>query len=164
MKIRKFRGLIGLGSGLLALFSTALPAQLNVAVVSSAQAQDVSGRTVQALLNEYRASKGLGPLRLDANLTAMAQSQANAMLARRTLSHDVAGGFLQRLGQFGISPVRASENLGSGYRSEQSAFQRWRNSPVHDADMLIPELSRMGLAVARDSSGASYWALDMSDQ
>ena len=53
-------------------------------------------------LNAYRASLGLAPVRLDPQLGAMAQTQADAMAASGQLSHDVGGAFTQRLGAGGL--------------------------------------------------------------
>ena len=46
-----------------------------------------------AALTAYRASHGLGPVRLEPALTVMAQRQADAMVAANELSHTVAGSF-----------------------------------------------------------------------
>ena len=63
-----------------------------------------------AALNAYRASHGLGPTRLDPELTAMAQRQADAMVAGNKMSHDVAGSFTSRLAASGIDTAEAGEN------------------------------------------------------
>ena len=47
----------------------------------------------ESAINAYRASRGLKPLRLDPALTAMAQRQADAMVAGDALSHNVGGPF-----------------------------------------------------------------------
>src|SRR3954453_6031208 len=50
-----------------------------------------------AWLNAYRAKSGLGPVRLDAELTALAQAQADAMASADKVSHDLNGHFSVRL-------------------------------------------------------------------
>ena len=62
-----------------------------------------------AAITAYRASHGLGPVRLDPALTAMAQRQADAMVAANTLSHTVAGAFTTRLASAGIETTEAGE-------------------------------------------------------
>ena len=117
-----------------------------------------------AVLNAYRASHGLGPARLDPALTAMAQRQADAMAAANKMSHDVAGGFASRLAASGADPTEAGENLGGGYYSLQEAMTGWRNSPEHNANLLMINATRLGIAIAKDprTHYGVYWALELA--
>ena len=117
-----------------------------------------------ALLTAYRASHGLKPVRLDPALTAMAQRQADAMVAANELSHDVAGGFSSRIAAAGLDTPRAGENIGGGYYSTQEAFAGWRESPEHNANLLMPQASRFGIAIAKDArtSFRVYWAMEVA--
>jgi hypothetical protein len=117
-----------------------------------------------AALNAYRASHGLGPARLDPALTAMAQRQADAMAAGNKMSHDVAGSFASRLATSGADPTEAGENLGGGYYSLREAMAGWRNSPEHDANLLMTSATRLGIAIAKDphSHYGVYWALELA--
>ena len=63
-----------------------------------------------AKLNAYRVSRGLGPVRIDPALAAMAQRQADAMVAGNALSHDVGGSFPSRLAAAGVDTTEAGEN------------------------------------------------------
>ena len=116
------------------------------------------------MLTAYRASRGLGPVRLDPALTAMAQRQADAMVAANDLSHDVAGGFSSRVLAAGIDTPRAAENIGGGYYSTEEAFAGWRNSPGHNANLLMPQATRFGIAIAKDArtSLRVYWAMEVA--
>lgn len=113
------------------------------------------------VLSAYRASKGLGPVRLDPALTAMAQRQADAMVAANSMSHDVAGSFFSRASATGLDTVRAAENVGAGYMSLDEAFAGWRASSGHDANLLMPQATRFGIALAKDASTRYrvYWAM-----
>jgi len=115
-------------------------------------------------LNAYRAAHGLGPVRLDPALTAMAQRQANAMVAANQLSHDVAGSFTARILSAGIDTPRAAENLGGGYYSTAEAFAGWRDSPEHNANLLTPQATRFGIAIAKDARTELrvYWAMELA--
>ncbi len=119
-----------------------------------------------AALNAYRASRGLGPLRLDPALTAMAQRQADAMVAANALSHNVAGGFPSRLAGAGagVEASEAGENLGGGYYSLAEAMSGWRGSPEHDANLLMAHATRFGIAIAKDARThyRVYWAMDIA--
>ncbi len=109
------------------------------------------------IINAYRATRGLGPLRVDPRLNAAAADQARMMASTGLLSHDVAGSFAARMQRLG-APA-ASENLGKGYRSAAEAVAAWRGSPPHHANLVRPH-RRMGLARAEvPNGGPSYWAL-----
>ncbi len=118
-----------------------------------------------AAVNAYRAKNGLGPLRLDPALVAMAQRQADAMVAADALSHTVAGSFSARLAAAGIAAGEAGENLGGGYYSLDAAMAGWRGSPEHDANLKIRGATRMGIALAKDARTrfGVYWALELAD-
>jgi uncharacterized protein YkwD len=117
-----------------------------------------------AALNVYRAGKGLKPVKLDPALTAMAERQAKAIATGGVLSHDVAGSFPSRLAQSGVDTWKAAENLGGGYMSLAQAMTGWRESPAHDANLLLPEGARFGIAIAknRDTQYGVYWAMEIA--
>lgn len=119
---------------------------------------------VVGAITAYRASHGLGPVRLDPALTAMAQRQADAMVAANALSHTVAGGFAARLASAGVDATEAGENLGAGYFSLAEAMAGWRGSPEHNANLLIPAATRIGVAIAKDvrTHYGVYWALELA--
>jgi uncharacterized protein YkwD len=113
------------------------------------------------LLNAYRSSRGLGSVRLDSALTAMARRHADAMAASGTLSHDIGGSFSQRLLAAGLDSARAGENLGGGYLSTQEAFDGWRRSSGHNANLLLAGATRFGIALAKapGTRYRVYWAM-----
>jgi uncharacterized protein YkwD len=115
-------------------------------------------------LNAYRAGRGLKPVRLDPALAAMAERQAKAMAAGNVLSHDVAGGFPARLEQSGVDTWKAAENLGGGYMSLGEAMAGWRESSAHNANLLMPEASRFGIAIAKDpdTQYGVWWAMEIA--
>jgi hypothetical protein len=118
------------------------------------------------LLTRYRASHGLGPVRLDPALAAMAQKQADAMAARNDLSHEVAGAFPARLKRAGLDPGWAGENVGGGYYSTGEALAGWRASPEHNANMLNPQATRFGVALAKNPATRyrAWWALELAGE
>lgn len=116
------------------------------------------------ILNGYRTSHGLKPVRLDPTLTVMAQRQANAMVASNSLSHDAGGSFRSRVHAAGLNSGRAAENIGGGYYSTEEAFTGWKQSSGHDANLRMPEATRFGIALAKDpqTQYRAYWALVMA--
>ncbi len=137
---------------------------IDARVLRSVASVHVDPAAAAAMLNAYRASRGLGPVRLDPALTAMAQRQADAMVAANALSHDVGGNFPSRLAGAGVDASEAGENLGGGYYSTEEALAGWRGSPEHDANLLIARATRFGIAVAKDARTQyrAYWAMEVA--
>ncbi len=103
-------------------------------------------------LNGFRSANGLAELRADPSLTVMASSHAADMARRDNLNHD---GFQERRGPRGAR----AENVAYGCKDTPCVITQWSNSPGHRKNMLIPSLTRYGLASATSSSGKKYWAL-----
>jgi uncharacterized protein YkwD len=60
---------------------------------------------------------------------------------------------------FGIRG-KAAENLSAGVASVEDAVAQWKASPGHNANLLLPEVKRVGLARADTAGGyGRYWAL-----
>jgi uncharacterized protein YkwD len=137
---------------------------VNPATLRALAAVRVDPSGAAAILTAYRGSHGLGSVRLDPALSAMAQRQADAMVAANALSHDVGGNFTQRILASGLDTPRAAENLGGGYYSTEEAFIGWRNSPEHNANLLMPQATRFGIAIAKDARTKLrvYWAMELA--
>jgi uncharacterized protein YkwD len=103
-------------------------------------------------LNGFRATHGLSQLNTDSNLTALASEHASDMARRDSLDHD---GFMTRRGPRGAR----AENVAYGCKESACVIQQWVNSSGHRKNMLIPGLTRYGLASATSPSGRKYWAL-----
>ena len=123
----------------------------------------VSPDSAASLISGYRAGKGLGPVMVDAELNRMAADQARAMAASGQVGHDVRGGgsFAKRLAASGFDAGLAVENVGAGYRTLAEAFSGWRDSKAHNANMLKPGVTRLGIgtAYAPQSKYKVYWSL-----
>lgn len=126
--------------------------------ISLAQAGAVvDGGTARDLIGAYRRNKGLGPLALDPDLTAMAQAEADAMAAAdKPVSADAVKARLRAAGF--LAPAA---NLSAGYRTLAEAFSGWRESAQHDRVLLDPQATRLGIATAYapTSKYKVYWAL-----
>ena len=103
-------------------------------------------------LNGFRASHGLSQLRTDGTLTALASEHAADMARRDSLDHD---GFMTQRGPRGAR----AENVAYGCKASACVIQQWVNSSGHRKNMLIPSLTRYGLASATSTSGRTYWTL-----
>jgi uncharacterized protein YkwD len=114
------------------------------------------------IISQYRAAHGLGRLSVDARLNRAAEHQARAVAATGILSH---GEFASRMAAYGIKGYRA-ENLAAGSNTVAEVVARWKASAGHNHNMLLPQVTRMGLARV-DSPGMGYgryWALVLSSQ
>ena len=148
-----------LGSGLLA--GCAGPEPLTTAATGLA-ASVSEARAAAAIISQYRAAHGLGGVSVDARLNRAAEHQARAVAATGVLSH---GEFASRMAAYGISGYRA-ENLAAGSNGVAEVIARWKASPGHNQNMLLPQVTRMGLARV-DSPGKGYgryWALVLAGQ
>ncbi len=129
---------------------------------------DAAGATVSpeaaaSMITGYRATRGLSAVTVDPRLNKMAADQARAMAAVDQVGHDVKGGgsFEKRLTASGFDAGLAVENVGAGYRTLAEAFSGWRDSPKHNANMLKPGVTRLGIgtAYAPKSKYKVYWSL-----
>lgn len=117
------------------------------------------------LISLYRRSKGLNNVTLDPTLMAQAQAQAQAMAARDKLSHEVQGSLTSRLNDAGFRKNIAVENVSAGYDTMAEVFSGWRNSPPHNANLLAPRMTRMGIAAAYNphTRYKVFWAMVMAN-
>jgi hypothetical protein len=107
-------------------------------------------------INEIRASRGLGTLAVDGQLTAVARSWSQQMASDGTLAHNPNLG-----GQ--VSGWRTlGENVGTG-PDDASIENAFENSPHHFENMVDPSFTRIGVGVVQDSSG-TYWVTEDFEQ
>ncbi|UMY15680.1 CAP domain-containing protein [Methylobacterium organophilum] len=114
-----------------------------------------------AAISRYRAQYGLGPVVIDSSLIRAASFQAGANARAGRLSHDR---FESRMAGIGLGRSYAAENLSAGSETFDQVFARWKASPEHNRNMLIPQLRRVGIARV-DAPGTRYkrfWALVMA--
>jgi len=129
--------------------------RLTAALALAAAAQSASAATaapaygegfvrhLAQLINEYRERQGLPPLDVAVELIDLAGEHSQDMSQRRQLSHD---GFRQRLQRAGSR--LCVENVGWNHRTPEALLEGWRRSPAHHRNLLEPQVSRMGIAVA----------------
>lgn len=153
--------------------SAALLLALTLAGCGGSPVLDASLPTVPVILDEgaaaqaisrYRAQHGLGPVTIDSSLIRTASFQAGANARMERLSHEAAGSFESRMAQAGFARRYASENLSAGSETFDQVLARWKASPEHNRNMLMPQLRRIGIARV-DAPGTRYkrfWALVMS--
>jgi hypothetical protein len=103
-------------------------------------------------INQIRASRGLGTLAVDGQLTAVARSWSQNMAGDATLAHNP-----NLAGQ--VSGWRTlGENVGTG-PDDASIEVAFENSPHHFANMVDPSYNYIGVGVVQDPSGI-YWVTE----
>jgi uncharacterized protein YkwD len=127
------------------------------------------------LINQHRAANGRGALRLGQNIGAAAQHHSADMADRNYFSHTTAGtgeGPSQRMIAHGY-PANTTwwgENIYAGYGTQngvdlgsaQAAFNAWKNSSGHNANMLNPNYTVIGIDRSSNpnSTYKNYWTTD----
>jgi uncharacterized protein YkwD len=118
-----------------------------------------------SMISGYRANNGLPAVALDPELTRLAEAQAAVMAKRDKLDHNAGKPFAVRLKGSGYNAKTAAENIGAGYHTLAEAFSGWRDSPPHNANMLLKGATRIGIAAIYTpaSKYKVYWALILAE-
>ncbi len=133
-------------------------------LVESAGAQRASqpakAEQLYALANQSRAQEGLKRLEWDPALAEAAMKHCMRMAAEGPISHRYPGelDLTERTGAAGAHFSLIEENIAVGSYSA-SIHQGWLDSPGHRANLLNPEIDRIGVAVV-SSQGVLYAVSD----
>jgi uncharacterized protein YkwD len=115
------------------------------------------------MISEYRASRGLPPVRVEQRLTRIAATHSQRMAAAGRLDHVLPGegSFPQRMAAGGYPAGMAAENIAAGQDSLAEAIAAWKASPSHNRNLLQPDVTEMGIALYSTPVGAynTYWTL-----
>lgn len=118
--------------------------------------------TVFLLTNRERVRASLTPLRRNADLSRVAQLQAEQMAAAGKLAHDVPGSryptLASRMKLIGYQYRSVGENVAEGYTSGAALMAGWMTSTAHRANILSVRYTETGVGMARAKSGRTYTA------
>lgn len=147
----------------------ALTASLGLLTPQKAEALDSEEQVFLGTLNEYRAQNGLGPLATNNTLNNVARWMATDLGANNYFSHTDSLGRdpFQRMDQMGYDyNTWRGENLVAGTETSPYAFQLWRDSPGHNANMLGANYTVIGIARVYNatSSYGWYWATEFGGE
>jgi uncharacterized protein YkwD len=114
-----------------------------------------------AAVNAFRTKHGRGSVVLDARLTKAAALQSETQAKRSRIGHDGPGGSRpkDRAARAGYRAKIASENAAAGQKSFGDVMQSWAGSTGHRENLLRPQVTAIGVAMAKDSNGRPYWTL-----
>lgn len=114
-------------------------------------------------INNYRRSKGLKPLKLDAELTAAARAHAQDLAKWDRISHYGSDGSnpWDRVKRAGYNAKLAAENVGTGQATFEEVLKGWQTSPGHNKNLLQAEAQHMGIALVHDpkTEFKTFWTL-----
>ncbi len=111
-----------------------------------------------AEISEYRRTNGVGPVTADAALMQIAIDHSRGMAAAGQLTHALPGegSFTQRAAQ----NFDAENLLLSGNISVTGVVAEWSKTPDHNANLLLPGVTRIGIASAHGADNSKhYWTL-----
>lgn len=120
---------------------------------SSVAALEQSEAQMLALVNQARAANGLAPFTLDPALVDVARRHSADMVARGYFAHLNPDGLdpFARMAAAGITYQAAAENI--AWAGDASlAHTALMNSPGHRANLLNPQLGRIGIGIVRKDS------------
>ena len=123
--------------------------------------QPLDPQSALAAINEFRAENGLKPLVLDDRLSRAAAMQSEAQAGRSWIGHSGSGGSTPkaRAARAGYHAKIASENVASGQKSFGDVLSFWKESFGHRTNLLRPNVTAIGVAMAKTKSGRPYWTL-----
>jgi len=114
-----------------------------------------------AEINTFRTKYGRNPVILDERLSKAAAVQSKAQAAQSWIGHEGSDGSrpMDRAARAGFHAKIASENVASGQKSFSDAMKSWEGSSGHRENLLRPEVTAIGVAMAKNSDGRPYWTL-----
>lgn len=111
------------------------------------------------LVNVERAKKGLPALRANWELSRVARMKSQDMINKNYFSHTspTYGSPFDMMEAFGVKFSAAGENIAMGQRTPQAVMTAWMNSPGHRSNILGASYTQIGVGLARNKNGTSYW-------
>jgi uncharacterized protein YkwD len=123
--------------------------------------QPLDPQAALVAINAYRTENGREPLVLDERLARAAAMQSEAQAGRSWMGHYGSGGSTAkaRARRAGYNAKIASENVAAGQKSFGDVLSFWKQSSGHRTNLLRPNLTAVGVAMAKNKSGRPYWTL-----
>ena len=123
--------------------------------------QPLDPQAALTAINAFREKNGRTPLVLDDRLARAAAMQSQAQAARSWIGHEGANGStpMARAASAGFHAKIASENVASGQKSFADVLSFWEESSGHRTNLLRPNVTAIGVAMAKDKAGRPYWTL-----
>lgn len=124
-------------------------------------------KQVFELINQERAKNGLSELQWSDELADVAREHSQDMAYNNYFNHtDLNGGKpSDRIKAAGITYMACAENIAAGSSTAEAVVQQWMNSEGHRANILNPNLNKLGvgLCVEASSQYVYYWTQCFTD-
>lgn len=111
------------------------------------------------LINEYRLENGLHPVYVVPYLCDVARVRSRECIQSFSHTRPDGSGFETVIDTNLIPYAAAAENIAAGYPSPDMAMDGLKNSPKHNATLLNPDLTHVGIGVAYEQNSfyGYYW-------
>ena len=128
--------------------------------------QPLNPQTALAEINVFRVKNGRRALVLDERLSRAAAMQSEDQAKRNSGGHYGSDGSkpMHRAARAGYHAKIASENVAAGQKSFSDVMHYWEGSPGHRENLLRPNVSAIGVAMAKAGSGRAYWTLVLAGE
>jgi uncharacterized protein YkwD len=162
--MKTYKTIISLSAALL-LAASALPALAASSPTAAAPAPALTPSEVIGRINGYRLGNGLYEYKHNSTLMALAQGQADYMASTGTVTHTGPGGTrpIDRAynANYGSgNKIFVSEIIYGGYQSSvDTAITWWKNSSLHNDQMLASTYLEIGAGVATAGERTYYVAV-----
>ena len=135
-------------------FAALLLLVVSTSAFAGEAAGEINVENVLALMNEYRAENGLGPLREDERLAGAASDRLRHMEDLGYWSHEAPDGMspFVWLAARDYSYATAGENLASGFETVRLLVESWMESPGHRRNILGTGYTDCGIAIIDGST------------
>lgn len=114
-------------------------------------------------LNTYRARHGLRPVTLNQTLNQASKIHAQDLARHGIIAHEGTDGstHADRVQRLGYKFWVAAENVATGQKSWEEAFEGWQKSPGHNENLLRDDVSEFGIALVYEPTTTyiTYWAM-----
>ncbi len=110
------------------------------------------------LTNAERKKAELKPLAANPQLMAVARAHAANMAKQDKLEHTLDGKEpAERVKDAGYKYSATGENIAWNAITPKEVMKGWMDSPPHKENILRPEYTEIGVAVAKNNKGERYW-------
>jgi uncharacterized YkwD family protein/spore coat assembly protein SafA len=111
------------------------------------------------LVNVERTKRGLSALKTNWQVSRIARYKSKDMADLNYFSHysKTYGSPFDMLENFGVKFSAAGENIASGQTTPSQVVTAWMNSPGHRSNILSPSYTQIGVGLAKNKYGKTYW-------
>lgn len=111
------------------------------------------------LVNVQRSKAGLQQLKTNWQLCRVARYKSADMANKGYFAHNspTYGTPFKMMESFGLRFSSAGENIAYGQRTPAEVMNGWMNSPGHRNNIMSASYTEIGVGLAKNKSGVSYW-------